>query len=392
MTSQIEQRLAAVRGPAPRQSPNVRVLAGYAQHIRCNLATLGFAAGVNFDRLLARTRFQVPFGRSPFAIGRGLAFEKLLRVDDYAATRELFRALPGFPVSGARVVNLREGYPRDGTALARRAADTLNLLDQILRAEPSAPHLIDGAVLSTSIGGRTAYFEADALAAWAANMIRAAEVKSFPKVDERVDPDKLGAALDQVAIYILLTRNAVHSLGSDPERLVSDKALLVTPKNVGMTPTLSEQRVTRRIERHRKLLESIPDPADVVASVPSALSFGPVTDTTADQRVRLDVLTDLADRVGTCYEPNCLSTCGNAKFCRERAFRAGTPTVAGTGAVHLLPEFLTLGRAEELTRGAAPSAAEAPAAAILERAGRLYDEATSSPGKATGPTLARRFA
>src|SRR5262249_43309317 len=93
----VENRIAEILGTAPRRTPNVRVLAGYAQHICCKLATLGFAAGVDFDRLLAKSRFQMPFGQSPFAIGRGLAFEKLLRADDYAATRELFRALPGFP-------------------------------------------------------------------------------------------------------------------------------------------------------------------------------------------------------------------------------------------------------------------------------------------------------
>jgi hypothetical protein len=377
VSNNLERRLEEIRGQVPRRSPNVRVLAGYAQHTNCKLATLGFATGVNFDRLLAKTRFQMPFGQSPFAIGRGFAFEKLLRTNDYAAIRELFRALPGFPASSALVVNLRDGYPKNSTGMPRRAEATLKLLKQLLGGKPTAPHLIDGAVLSATIGGRTAYFEADALATWTTAAIHAAEVKSFPKVDERVDPDKLGAALDQVAIYILLAREAVLTLGGDPERLVSDRALLITPKNVGMRPTLSEQRVTRRIARNRKLLQSIPDPADVVVSVPRGLSFGRVADTTSAERVRLHVLNELADRVGTCYEPSCLSTCGNAKFCRERAFRVGAPTVAGKGAAHLLPEILSLDRAEELTRGAAPSTAEGPAAALLERAGRLYDKATS---------------
>jgi hypothetical protein len=380
LSEALEHRLDEIRGGAPRRSPTVRVLAGYAQHLGCSLATLGFTAGVNFDRLLAGTSYQAPFGQSPFALARGNAFENLLRADDYATTRELFRALPGFPASGARVVNLRRGYPKDSTGMSRRAADTLNLLRQIVRGDPAAPHLIDGAVLTAAIGGRTAYFEADALAAFADALVRAAEIKSFPKVDDRVDPEKLAAALDQVAVYILLTRDVVGRLGSDPERLVSDRALLVTPKNVGMQPTLSEQRVTRRIERTRKLLASIPDPAEVVAAVPAGVSFGPVADTTADRRVRLDVLEDLADRVGTCYEPTCLATCGNAKFCRERAFRAGTPNVTGTSALRLLPEIQTLDRAEELTHGAAPTAAEAPAATLLERAGRLYDQATTLAG------------
>jgi hypothetical protein len=79
-----------------------------------------------------------------------------------------------------------------------------------------------------------------------------------------------------------------------------------------------------------------------LGGVESVVPGCPVADTPADRRVRLDVLADLADRVGTCYEPSCLATCGNAKFCRERAFRAGTPNVTGTGALRLLPEITTL--------------------------------------------------
>jgi len=386
----IEKRLDQIRGKAARHSPTVRALAGYAQHTQCNLATLGFAAGVNFDRILVKTRFQAPFGQSPFAIARGFAFENRLRADNYAATRELLRTLSGFPERDARIVNLRQGYPKNSTSLPRRAGDTLDLLKQIVAGVATAPHLIDGAVLTTVIGGRRAYFEADALAACANATIHAAEVKSFPKVDERVDPDKLAAALDQVAIYILLTRDAISQLGGDPERIVSDLALLVTPKNVGMTPVLSTQRVTQRIERNRKLIQSIPDPEDVVAAVPRGMSFGPVADADAGERVRLAVLSDLADRVGTCYEPSCLAACGNAKFCRERAFHAGTPTVAGTTAARLLPAIATLGRAEQLSRGAAPKAAEAPAAELLERAGRLYDDASKKVMAGSGRSARRR--
>src|SRR5262245_57370664 len=85
----LARRLEALRGSAPRRSSSVRVLAAFAQHGDCNLAALGFAAGVDFDRLLVGTRFQAFFGQSPFAIGRGLAFEELLRRDDYAAARRL---------------------------------------------------------------------------------------------------------------------------------------------------------------------------------------------------------------------------------------------------------------------------------------------------------------
>jgi hypothetical protein len=387
MSVLLEQRLEAIRGGAPRRSPTVRALAAYAQHTDCRLATLGFAASVDFDRLLAGTPWRAPFGQSPFAIARGLAFEKMLRANDYAATLDLLRGPLAIPAAGARVVNLRQGYPAGAERMPARARDTSALLRRIIAGDPTAPHLIDGAVLTASVGGLAAYFEADALAACVAGLIRAAEVKSFPKVDDRVDPDKLGAALDQVAFYILLTRDEVLHLGGDPERLVSDRALLITPRNVGLTPTLSEQRVDARVRRAQVLLDAIPRAADVAAA-PAGASFGPVADTSADPRRRLELLHELADRVGTAYEPGCLSTCGNARFCRARAFRDGSPCLAGAATLRLLPGVASLGRAEALTRGAAPAPAEAPAAALLERAGRLYDEAAGTDPAA--PTTPKR--
>jgi hypothetical protein len=379
----LEQRLAEIRGNAPRRSPTVRVLAAHSQHTDCKLAALGFAAGIDFDRILIGTRFRAPFGQSPFALGRGLAFEKRLRENDYTATFDLLRSLPGFPRTGGQAVNLRQGYPKGDERMPLRARATEALLGRILTGDPTAPHLIDGAVLPALIGGVLAHFEADAVAALTGQQIHVAEVKSFPKVDDRVDADKLGAALDQVAIYIHLLRAVIQRLGGDPERFVSDWALLITPRNVGMTPTLSQQRVTARVGRVGQLLASIPRAADVAASVPTGLSFGHGADKTADENRRLDVLHNLADTVGTCYTADCLSSCGNARFCRERAFRDGSPSVAGRVTLRLLPGVPTLGRAEELSHGAKPVTEEAPAAALLERAGRLYDAATP-------PTLTRR--
>src|SRR5262249_17756025 len=159
------------------------------------------------DRLLVGTRFQSAFGQSPFALARGASFEKLLRVNDHAAALDLLRRPLGLPAD-ARAVNLREGYPPAPARMPARARDVLELLRRILRRDPQAPHLLDGAVLTGNVGGVTAYFEADGLAAAAAGALRVAEVKSFPRVDDRVDPDKLGAALDQIAVYIFLLREA----------------------------------------------------------------------------------------------------------------------------------------------------------------------------------------
>jgi hypothetical protein len=378
LSGQLENRLDAIRGGAPRRSPTVRALAAFATHTDCGLANLGFAAGVDFDRLLQGTGYALPFGQSPFALSRGLSFEKLLRADNYSVTRELLRGVIGVAPAAVRVRNLREGYPKGPTRMPLRSADTEKLLRLMLRGDSTAPHLIDGAVLTAAVGGLPAFFEADAVAARGTDSLRVAEVKSFPKVDDRVDPDKLGAALDQVALYILFLRDAIARLGGDPECFVSDRALLITPRNVGLAPTLSEQCVATRIARSLMLLDKVPSAADVAASVPAGTSFAPVADTAADESRRVHALHVLADTAGTAYGPACLSNCGNARFCRERAFRAGSPCLSGPTAVRLLPGVPTLDRAEELTRGAAPSAAEAPVADLLSRAGRLYD-ATATP-------------
>jgi hypothetical protein len=373
-----DPRLEALRGTAPRRSPTVRALAAYAAHSDCALATLGFAAGVDFDRLLRGTPCQPSAGQSPFAFARGLQFEERLRQNDYALLLGLLQARAGAPLPSPRIVNLRTSK-----GMAERSRKTLELLRQIVRGEPAAPHLIDGAVLRGWVGGVLAYFEADAVAACLGNQLQVAEVKSFPKVDERIDPDKLGAALDQAAVYILLARQEIDRVHGCGAQMVSERALLITPRNVGLTPTLSEQPVVQRIARIEGLLASVPRAADVAAAVPAGLSFEPIGDEKQPARRRLELLSELADRVGTAYKPACLTTCGNAFFCRERAFRAGSPCVVGTGAVRQLPGVDSLARAAQLSAGEAPTAVERPAAELLAGAGALYDAvaASTSPGK-----------
>lgn len=371
-STSLERRLLDLRGQAPRRSPTVRVLAAQAQLTPCSLANLGFAAGVDFDRLLVGTAYAAPFGQSPFAILRGKRFEAQLRENGYASLLELLRHGLGFVPSESRIINLREGYPPNRHGLHARAHDTRLLIEQILRSHPQAPNLIDGAVLEAEVGGVRASFEADALAARVGDVLRVGEVKSFPVVDGRAEPDKAGAALDQAALYLLLLKRLVAECGGDPDQVSAD-ALLITPKNVGLSPTLTSALVDRRIARMDTLLRRMPSAADVVATAPPKASFGPIADVGVREPARLDALHTLADRVGTAYTPTCLSTCGNARFCRARAYRDGAPCVLGPEATRLLPNVATLGRAADLSRGAPASPAEAPAAAQLERAGALYD-------------------
>jgi hypothetical protein len=265
----------------------VRTLAKYAANSECALAAVGFAARVDFDRLLAKTRFEAPYGQSPFAFRRGNLFEERLRKNDHAPTLQLFKEHLGYDSANARVENLRKEFAKNTDGLAKRAARTAELIRMIASGTRGAPNLIDGAVLTREIGGVQAYFEADAVAAHFENPILVGEIKSFPTVDGQADADKVGAAISQVSIYILLLRELVESLGGSGQ-LVSGDALLITPRNTGLQPTMTRKPVGRSVDRAARIMDQAPRAADIAAALPAALpSFGTVAEAALPEDARL---------------------------------------------------------------------------------------------------------
>jgi hypothetical protein len=201
-------------------------------------------------------------------------------------------------------------------------------------------------------------------------------------VDGQAEPAKAGAALDQAATYVLLIMLLAETLGRDPD-LISTEAMLITPRNVGLRPTLSVKDVANRVDRIRRLLARVPTAADVATLVPLGANFGSIADQRSPhQRLtgardpaaarRVDRLHALADDVGTSFGSGCES-CGAYRFCRSRAIDAGSPRVAGPMVARLLPGVHSLNRAADLAAGAPPGPVEAPAAVQLARAARLYD-------------------
>ena len=367
--------LDTVRGGAPSTRPNVRRLAAYASVHTCPTAAVAFAAGVDTNRAFAGTRLEMPFGQSPFAIGRGVAFENLLRQHGHAELRRVLTEGLGVDFSLAGVENLRQGYQPNRTGLAMRASVTKTRLKEIVGGPPE-PIVLDGAVLRADIGGFTAFFEADEMAIGVDGQILIGENKSWPVVDGRpTDEDALGSALDQAATYALLGRRTLEEAGIDPTS-VSGDVVIVTPKNTGLSPVLHRQNVEPRIRRVERLLAGVPDVSALAADMPAGLTFDGVADASASDDERLAAFVEVTDELGTVYEPgSCLTSCGFAWACRECAFGKGDPAIAGGPVARALPGVVTLGRVAELGHGAPASAVEAPAAGPIARAGRLYDEA-----------------
>ena len=244
-----------------------------------------------------------------------------------------------------------------------------------------APNLIDGAVLSRNIGGLVSFFEADAVAATFTDDIHVGEIKSFPTVDGQADPDKLGAALAQAAIYILLLKQLVADCGGDPSR-VSPDALLITTRNTGMQAFMTVKPTGREIDRAARILDSVPPVDEMVAAVPARTpTFGTVAK--SDKRgedERVENAIKIVETVGCFYQPTCLSSCGFSKLCRERAERSGDLLRIGTQFTRLVPGVSTIDRVGALAAGSKPEPGERSAAAKLVQAQALLTDLVGKKG------------
>jgi len=371
--------LDRVRGRAPTTQANVRRLAAFANVHACPTAAVAFAARIDTSKVLAGTSMAMPFGQSPFAIGRGVAFEALLRKHGHAELRRVLTEGLGTDFSYAAIENLREGFQPNRAGLAMRATVTSTRMAEIAEA-PQEPVVLDGAVLRADIGGLPGFFEADEMAIGVGGQIIVGENKSWPVVDGRpTDEDALGAALDQAATYVLMGRRTLEQHGVDPA-CMSDDVVLVTPRNTGLAPALHRQDVASRIRRIERLLSVVPDVQETAASTPSSVTFDTIADTGVPERQRLDAFRAVTDELGRVYEPaSCLTSCGFAWACRQCLFADGDPAVIGGSIARALPGIASLSRVAELGQGAPASPTEEPAATPLARAGRLYDETADVP-------------
>ena len=365
-------------GPAPRHSLTVSVLAAAAEHTDCTFSKLALAGRVNLEKLFGGTRYEPGTGADPLAIKRGRLFEEILKKDDYAELLNLLyeqdAALGATGTIGAfgadaRIARLRDlPAPAGRSGLEVRAEATRGELAKIARRDWDAPTLIDGAVIRARIGGEIAYFEADGLAAASNGALHVVEAKSFPLIDGRCDPVKLGAACAQAGLYAALVR---AQLLEDhlPASTVSDTGFIVLPKNTRLgRAVLLRQNLSFHIRRAERLLSLAHLDAAAVKRI-EGRSF-PAEGTGAAERV--EGLSHLMDQAGTHYRPECLEHCAAAKLCRERAYQAGRLAILGDQASREMSGVESLERVLKLAAGADPLDHERESARELVRARKLY--------------------
>ena len=409
-------RLDALRGPVPPRSHDARTIAALTVNPGCSRRAVLDAAGVDKRKLAERIGFPARYGQSPFAITRGLAFEKQVKADGCAALMELLRSSLGFSVPEHEYVDLGAEPTADPTAgpvggasvdRATRYERTRALFARVAAGEPL---LADHPLLRLGVGGRTAYVEPDVVAlsarpagASAASPPRlyVAEIKSFAVIDGQADPAKVGAAATQAAVYVLALRGLFTALGLD-SGLVADDVLLVCPQDFANRPGVHVLDVRRQLAAVERQLARLPRIGALVADLDPTVDFDlavdpPAAEGEADREHRSGAeLTKSLSVIEARYAPECVTRCELAFHCRAESRAASAADALGRsvrdalGGIESIDEVLALADSTTDVAGTgvgvgieggvgAGGADRQGAARLLRAAARAYDEALLVP-------------
>lgn len=353
MSTSLEARLAKLRGSAAPCGMDARALAALAANPGCRRRALLDAAGVDKRALASRLGQPAPFGQSKFAIARGTSFEARVKADGHAELRKLLGDRLGLAAPGDLVAaELTAAGP------AGRAERTRQALADAAAAGQWA--LLDHPLLCLAVAGSTVRLEPDAVVASPDGQWTVIEIKSFPILDGSADPEKVGAAARQAAVYVLALHELAVELGHGaPQHTV----LLVCPRNFSNLPTAAAVDVRKQLAATRRQLARLTHIEEIVAELPLGTTF--------DLRLADDGKTptrppeDLAKAVAAVpatYAPECLAACELAFHCRKRARELGSVAMLGRevrgelGALRTVDEVLAAAYPEP------PGTAEATAA------------------------------
>lgn len=341
-------RVDSLRGAVPGKRHNARTIAALTGNPGCTRRAVLDAAGVDKPRLAQRIGFPGRFGQSRFALARGNAFEAMLKADDGALLRSVLGGISGD--------YLDIGDDTDDT-LDTRNARTRELLSD------KTGKLLDHPMLTLDIAGQKVYLEPDLIAFQpAGGRLQVVEIKSFAIVDGQADGAKVSAAAVQAAVYVLALRRL---LGDDR---VSHEVVLVAPVDFSLTPVAVVLDVRKQLSTLKRQLSRLASVSSLIAGLPEWVSF--------DLALSAEDLITSLGALEARYAPECLSSCEMSVYCRNEATGTtgalGRPVRDALGGVESIDEALALA---DGTRE--PGEGQTEAAALLQAARRLRDEALS---------------
>ncbi|GGK89976.1 hypothetical protein Sme01_50410 [Sphaerisporangium melleum] len=365
-------RLDRLRGAVPPRPHDARAIAALAANPGCARRSVLDAAGIDKDATATHLGFPAPFGRSPFAITRGNAFEALVKESGCAELLRLLRELLGLPVAEAAYTDLGD-IGGDPSAHLRHA-HTRTLLDRAARDGAGAGTLYDHPLLRLEIAGQSAYLEPDVVAFLHGGRFHIVEIKSFAVIDGQAEPDKAAAAARQAAVYVLALKTMLEELGHDPGRVAHD-VVLVCPENFANRPAAALVDVRRQLAVLRRQLARMTRVGTLVDALPPGLTFDLAPGDDGVPGRPAAELREAVRAVEARYAPDCLSTCDLCFFCRDEAAGQESTDLLGRQVRDALGGVATVGEALGLADGSRePGEGQEEIARLLRLADRMYAE------------------
>jgi hypothetical protein len=299
-------------------------------------------------------RLDVEMGQSPFAIGRGLVFERSLYADSAERLREALVAAGVLPVWAGGFVDLRTR--RNGGPVADLDAARA-LFEGLLRRFAAAsdedraalPTLVAAPALQ--IPGRAilpdGMFAVDVVTVHPAARpgkvsLRVGEIKVYPDRGGRTDAHELASTRAQAGIYVHALRLAVEACGVGAEVEVADEGFLVLTRPGTNTPSVRAHEDLRfQAERAERAFERLREAAALEHALP-----GDIRDEIVPAE-RLAVVRDAPKA----YEEACVGFCELEQRCHDEACAADDPAVLGRNVARFLGS-VPLSRATALLAGA----------------------------------------
>jgi hypothetical protein len=359
------------RGEFPRATISTRQVAGTLTTPGCERRRVLDLAEVDL-RALASLLSLSAGKQSSFAITRTRTFEAKVFENGMAAVIALARQHLGLDLGDVAqttvdAASVRAVTPTLGaTQIADvRANTTRRLLEQMLNGEGHAVNLVRKPLTTIQLGDRRRLIEQDMLIfASTTHRIHLVEVRDYTEIDGVHEGSKVSQTLREAAVALISLRQMATELGFDP-MIISSNMLLITPKQLTLTPVGRVLNLSNQARRLEMLVERIPvTPAaerwigDLAAMPPM-----PAKDATEQERDSAQVsaweaVASIPSRLGE----GCPS-CPLHKPCRDEAHNAAAVEALGPVAAQTCGTVLTIDRALGLARGDAPEGAEEVAVA-----------------------------
>jgi len=312
----------------------------WARNPECQANVVSAVHGIGMAKVVEAEGGEPTMGQSPFALGRGVTFEKRLFENGGATIGADLAEAGVLPSTDFEFHDFRlrkNGGTQQNLDSALSA--TRAYLKALAKSPPSRAALIVGATVVVPGGLMLpeALLVLDALVVTERDnqiVLTIGEIKTYPDRGGHTDAGELAVARAQAGVYLHGTRLVLDELDISDQCLVEDHGFLVLSKAGRNAPSVrghedlryQAKRAERGFERLRHVAELVPNAAD-------------------DDTKLLAV-----QGAPTAYRETCVAFCDRATLCHSKAVCAGDAAALGEDMVRLLGP-VPLARAVEILNG-----------------------------------------